>query len=308
MSLPILDVAIGLSFIYLLLSLICTSINELLAGVLNLRGKYLEMGITRLLNGSQTLKEAIYAHPLVDGTTMDGKSRRPAYISSNRFAMALMDHLSGEGKSRTDLESVRSGIEKLEQPQLKVALKALLPDSLTHASEAQRLIEEWFNEGMDRVSGWYKRNAQVYVVALAVVVTLGLNADSLHIARVLWINPALRAQLIDAASVRLEKDRPEEMLPLVEYRDPDDPTKSEAVVTGRAALSQAEQDLLTQVMGWDGNAPATGLLGWFAKIVGWLMTIAALSLGAPFWFDALKRIMNVRNAGRSPVEPREKAA
>jgi len=43
-------------------------------------------------------------------------------------------------------------------------------------------------------------------------------------------------------------------------------------------------------------------------VLGWLMTIAALALGAPFWFDTLKRFMNIRNTGRSPVEARDKAA
>jgi len=36
--------------------------------------------------------------------------------------------------------------------------------------------------------------------------------------------------------------------------------------------------------------------GWFKVPFGWLITAIALSMGAPFWFDQLNRIMSVRNA------------
>jgi len=308
MSLPILDVAIGLSFIYLLLALVCTSVNELIAGALKLRGKYLELGITRLLNDDLALKEKLYAHPLIKSLTMDAKLKRPAYISGKRFAAALLDLITGPNGSRDNPTDVQAGIAALENPDLKIALKALIPDPGTGTFTAHAAIEEWFNEGMDRVSGWYKRNAQLYVVILATLITIGLNADSLHIARILWINPTLRAQFVDAATQRVDKDRPQEMLPLVEYKDFDKPTESEPVLQSRVGLSDEERDLLAQVMGWDDKSLNKAPLAWFAMIVGWLLSIAAVSLGAPFWFDTLKRFVNIRNSGRSPVEARDKTA
>ena len=41
---------------------------------------------------------------------------------------------------------------------------------------------------------------------------------------------------------------------------------------------------------------------WF-RIFGWFFTAAALSLGAPFWFDLLNKFMVVR----STVKPKEKS-
>lgn len=38
--------------------------------------------------------------------------------------------------------------------------------------------------------------------------------------------------------------------------------------------------------------------GWWRVIFGWIITAIALSMGAPFWFDLLSRIMNVRNAAK----------
>jgi len=39
------------------------------------------------------------------------------------------------------------------------------------------------------------------------------------------------------------------------------------------------------------------------KILGWLMTAFAISLGAPFWFDTLNKFMVVR----STIKPQEKS-
>jgi hypothetical protein len=45
MTFPYLDLAIAMCFIFLLLALICTTINETIAGVINSRGKTLEKGV-----------------------------------------------------------------------------------------------------------------------------------------------------------------------------------------------------------------------------------------------------------------------
>ena len=42
---PVLDIAIGLSFLYLLLALLCTTLNETVAGWLQIRGKTMAKGI-----------------------------------------------------------------------------------------------------------------------------------------------------------------------------------------------------------------------------------------------------------------------
>jgi hypothetical protein len=35
-------------------------------------------------------------------------------------------------------------------------------------------------------------------------------------------------------------------------------------------------------------------------IFGWILTTAALSFGAPFWFDILVKLVNVRNVMKKP--------
>jgi hypothetical protein len=53
-------------------------------------------------------------------------------------------------------------------------------------------------------------------------------------------------------------------------------------------------------MGW-ANSPADAG-AWVIKLLGLLLTSIAVSLGAPFWFGVLNKIVNIRAAGPSPAE------
>jgi hypothetical protein len=39
---------------------------------------------------------------------------------------------------------------------------------------------------------------------------------------------------------------------------------------------------------------------WVIKVLGWIVTALAVSLGAPFWFDLLKKLVNIRSSGNQP--------
>ena len=106
LSLEMLDVAIGMIFVYLLISLICTAINEFVEAKLKLRAVDLEQGIRILLNSDQGLTEKIYKHPLIDSlfkgsykiTDIRKSAQRysrgsdlPSYIPSKNFALALIN-------------------------------------------------------------------------------------------------------------------------------------------------------------------------------------------------------------------------
>ena len=60
--------------------------------------------------------------------------------------------------------------------------------------------------------------------------------------------------------------------------------------------------MLGQMMGWQGSLTDNTARDWFERILGWLITILALCLGAPFWFDVLNKFINIRSAGKSPGE------
>ncbi|HEV7589746.1 MAG TPA: hypothetical protein VGO40_16645 [Longimicrobium sp.] len=84
-GLKIIEIVLGLTFVYLLLSLLCTAINEYISGMLNKRGRELFHAVDQLL-GDQAVKEAFYRHPLI--TTLSpfhGEIRRRAEKLENRL-------------------------------------------------------------------------------------------------------------------------------------------------------------------------------------------------------------------------------
>lgn len=309
-SMPVLDVAIGLSFFFLLLALVCTTINEMIAGVRDSRSKYLEKGLDQML-GSTEIKNKLKDHPLIS-SLMAKDGSLPSYIPAEKFAQALLDVVTKD-KALTDMQAVKDGVAGTDKYQK--ALKALL-DVSPDAAALQKHVEEWFNGSMDRVSGWYKRNAQRNAFILACLVTIFMNADTLFIARLLWTNPAMRDAVVNQAKQRTAKQATEEPATLVEYTDPNTPTESKPnkVADSSSALTESEQSLLGQMTGWEkdraelsgGKTTIGGII--FSHGFGWLITAIAVSLGAPFWFDALNRFMNIRNTGRAPDEPRDKSS
>jgi len=324
LGIPALDVAIGLSFVYLLLSLICTTLNEMLAGTRKTRAKFLDKGIDRLLGGDSELKRKFYRNAAIKTLAPSDAEICPSYIPAPRFATGLMDVLSGSGRPLTDLAAIRAAIPSVS-PALGEQLTILLDKSGDVPDAFHKALEDWFSDTMDRVSGWYKVHSQRNATILAVAITLCVNADTVHIVQTLWTNPTLRQAVVEEARARAQKERPEDLLPVAEYSNPNDPTESTAVhVSESQTLSANEQNLLGQLTGWgpdwarwsaqDGQrnglqrtASWTGTLLWI-HLLGWILTAVAVSQGAPFWFDTLNRFMNIRNAGRPPDEPRGKTS
>ena len=322
LGLPVLDVAIGMAFLYLLFALMCTTLNEIIASAFDRRGKMLRRGI-RSLVGSEELTSALYRHPAIASLAPFEKKDAPlpSYVPAARFTEALIDHLTGTDPV-TDMDATKIGIDALP-PEAAKQLKAMMERS--HGSEElNKRIEDWYGQTMDRVSGWYKRYIQRQTYVLAIVLVLCLNLDSIYLIQRLWSDSAIRSTLVEAAKTRVQESGGAEPLPVVEYTDGDKTDSGHPVQIGTVSLTDREKELLTSLTGWHSelaslnarrqlhpgeNFTCLHWLGGVAKdhLLGWILTILALSLGAPFWFDTLNRFMNLRNAGRAPDEPRSKA-
>jgi len=350
-----LDIVIGLMFVYLLLSLICSAVNEYIAGLTNRRGAVLFEGIKTLVK-DPVVAQAVMSHPLIQGMyTSDGK--HPSYIPARSFAMALLDTLgyrpgsggtvantklaaaapadaargTGAQPGAADRHPMHDVINLLQQDALGDVVEFVTdPDTLKNANlpsavrdaaaaaaekartDYQKLhdsVEVWFNNGMDRVSGVYKRYTQLWLLGIGLTVTLLTNADTLGLWRTIAGSEAVRAGLVARAQEYAKQTAP-----------------PPAGATGDLAAARARLDTSVDALrgtglqfGWS-QADMAGLgladppagmpepsdgqkaWNWVAKIVGLLLTVTALSLGAPFWFDTLNKIINVRAAGRAPDE------
>lgn len=298
----ILEVVIGLVFVYLLLSIMCTAANEWVAALTRRRGETLRRGLAQLLSGQpiqgaeapDALIRAFYDHPLISSMIHD--KNHPTYLSPRNFSATLTDIITGEQQGRMAFAHVLEGVNALPEGEVKRSLLALLRRSDEDLDKARLAIEGWFNDAMDRVSGWYKRRTQVWTIVLAAVLTLVANADTIQITRKLWTDPVLRSAVVEEAKARAQKPRPTVS---VEYENEDDPTNPTVTRNEGNQVSDKERQVLGQLIGWHSDWRQTW--SWLTPL-GWLLTILAISMGAPFWFDMLNKVMNVRFAGKSPDE------
>jgi len=110
----ILDIAIGVSFVFVVLSVIASAVTEAISTVLSLRAVTLRRAIERLLK-DQVITQKLYCHPLIDGLTSDDDSD-PAYIPSELFARALVDVIAAWDDSK----------DKVQPPEHWGMLKAIV--------------------------------------------------------------------------------------------------------------------------------------------------------------------------------------
>ena len=318
----ILEVGIGIVFVFLLVSLIASAFREVLEAGMKSRAAYLERGIRELLHDKAAapggLARAFYEHPLVyclyaseyvPGPATDGRPPvftrgrgLPSYIPAKNFSLALMDiavrgpitdDVSGDPDAPAlTLDSMRQNIRNMGSPAVQRVMLTAIDAAQGDLGKAQLAIQAWFDSGMDRVSGWYKRATYSILFWTGLAIALLLNVDSIAIARHLYHNDAARA-LIVARAEQVSRDS--------------------SFVSSDYAIARAELDALRLPIGWprvpigaisvyDASSPRP-LAPWYLSIPGWLITALATTIGAPFWFDMLNKFMVIR----STVKPHEKS-
>jgi hypothetical protein len=265
----VLEVAIGLCFTFASISLIASSLNEALASALKLRANTLLDGIKALVNDHQFdgLARDIYNHGLVnprapgEAKTEQELAFRPSYIEPRHFAIALIEsvqHASGK------FEELGQDIDAVGNKQIRQLLRGMYDRAAGRVDLMHAELANWFNSGMDRVSGAYKRRSQLTCFIIALALAVALNVDAMHLFSTLWKHPTLAAELhINLLS---------------------------------AGTPQVVAALEALPIGWT-SAP-TWDLGMLTRLFGWFITASSALFGAPFWFDALQKIVNLRGAGK----------
>jgi hypothetical protein len=240
----------------------------------------------------------LYRHPLIAGlqsTSLLKGSRLPSYIPPGTFATVILNVVApAEAGVPRSLQTLKEGVRKLP-PHLQKALAALIDQAGDSVQELQLNISRWFSDAMERVSGVYKRRTQLIILALALVITVWTNADTIRIWRTLSKDATVRAAVLSAAEAYSRGPAPEAQ----PSTTPDTTGAALALAIARADSAIARLDSVAAFgvpLGWRGER-----LEWWT-VPGWLITALAISLGAPFWFDVLNKVMNIRAAGRAPEE------
>jgi hypothetical protein len=439
-GIAILDVVLGLVLVYLLLSLLCTIVNEWIAQATRLRARTLRQGIETLLNDSKfkRVTESLYRHPLIAG--LKHGERDPSYISGALFAKAFLAEterkLAAIGNDLSPgsfLANIERIVEKYEQLKMEIYRKGqivaqrveeaeqvleqlrqrertlrrsgatpaelataenqlatgedvaknahreqddYIRDYLGYAGvlaqklaqleaeqicyrhvaevlrsfvtgeggtvlELERHLARWYNQAMARVSGWYRKKLLAVTLAVGAAVALLFNADTIGMARNIWLDGDLAAMIQRVAAAAAQRcsltdlkagDRPEcsveglietiqarRRLPLGWYADamplargacPEgdllrrarDEARRIASDTDRPVGERTEADgRLKRAEAQLAAACAPKPTDYLLWLFGLALTVIALSLFAFFWFDVLKRFVAMRSTGNPPA-------
>jgi hypothetical protein len=286
----IIDVVAGLVFCYCAVALFVSTLTEAISSALKLRSTSLFEGVKQLLNDKELtgLARALYAHalinPLSDGKSLAGKNRPailPSYIPSSDFANAMIDHLQG---GQASVSSLKEGIRGIKDQQIRTALTGFMNRADGDIALFQQHLANWFDNAMTRVSGGYKRQAQLITFVLALVFSFSFEIDSVHIFRQLWAHPALMAQVAMPASGTQTVG-----VTLAELRK---------IPLGLSGAAQRPQ--------FDALKPLPFLVSYLPALPGLLITAIAALFGAPFWFDLLQHLVQLRGTGAKPKTEQEK--
>lgn len=294
---PIFDVAIGMIFLFLLVSLLATAIQEAWAGKSNLRGKLLYAALRNMIGPEKTQK--IFNHPIIAGTVLGDERKLPSYLDKENFAKAFINSLKGYTGLPEELNTMEEKIRTIPDARLR---EVLLSFKTTKEEELVTQLANWFDTGMDRVSGYYKRIVQNRLLVTGLALAVILNADAIYIFKHLSTDEKARMSVVQSA-IQFSEQNNDTTLNIAAHQILEE------------ELSQQNDELKsTMGMGWNWRVIQLETNGynflqwlWWAllKLVGWTITGYAVTVGAPFWFDLLKKIIQIRNTGTKPEEKKE---
>lgn len=306
-GLQVLEVAAGLVFLFLSVSLLATIVQEGIAGLLKLRARNLNRAIAQLVRDPK-VAAALYRHPLLLGpyplSSKPSKSAwaLPSYISSRNFAYALLDVLGERSNIPTQgltalVSKADSLVEGVEDPDLKRLMSLFVGDTHELAARGedaaailQARLEDWFDDAMRRASGWYKRRTQALTLLIGLVLAVALNADPFHVAERLWSDSNLRASVTAAAELHVAPASS----PAGAAASPT--AMSEAITNQLARIESAELPIGRTASGKLVQRTLSPQYPLWLVALGWLMTALATTLGASFWFDWLQRLLKIRSS------------
>lgn len=329
---PVIDTVLGLSFIFFLGALLASGMVEWFANIIRKRARIVLAGLARMLgedvdartvtrqqlwqrlsgfseaarqeltlyeqavsatssNRTSVSVAGLLDHGLVKAlrqTDRKGNATLPSYIPGDLVAKALFETLRENAGQNPALADVAAAAT---EQTLKQALSAFATVAGQSIDTFLAQIEKWYDAQMDRANGTYRRWAKRRVVAAAALVVVVFHIDAVAIATDLWTNEPLRTAVAAAAVANTCQ-------PATDGSGTDDVT---TCVNDQIKALELE-GLPIGPQQW---CRTTWDLSLFPLVCGLALSTLAISMGAPFWFSVMNKLVNVRNSGTPPKEAQE---
>jgi hypothetical protein len=319
----VLGVAIGIAVVCLLLSIIASHVQEVWAAYSAKRAAMLEKAVREML-AATPLAQAFFQHPLIENisyarikTKGEPPRMRPTYIASSLFRRVLYAILPEQ--HNITVANPHEIIQQIPPSPLQSRLHTLTLGVQNDATACNVAVEQWYDGTMDRVNGLYKRETQWSLLLLGFLLAILCNANLFSVTEKLWTSEDARIAVTavsemysckDATQCGIDYDtRQRKMLSDLDRYLPIGYRDKHVKRYWRDFRDHARQ----RMDAWKRSDPRwhawpriTG--NWIYNLAGWLLTAVAVSLGAPFWFDTVNKLVNIRLAGVKPPRADESSA
>lgn len=285
MSIPqILEVVIGLIFIFYVLGSIVSLVTQWINESLETRGKALEKYLIKIVGDKklgdlvtlpqlQALRPIRYRNFLsVFNSATEAKKLEKVPVAT--LVDAYFDLAGLTANTELDATKLTELINKLPDSEGKQAFIQWLNQGVTGMEDLRKRTTAYFSGLMEQASATFRSNARSFVITLSILVTLLLGVDSIQVVRTLWLNAELRALAAAKAEMVVQQEG------------------TDATITD---LLQELSDLTINIGWWRTELPTDAdALGWLGfivlKVLGLGLTAMAVSQGSSFWYDLLKKI------------------
>ncbi|UVT21181.1 MAG: hypothetical protein H8K03_04475 [Nitrospira sp.] len=306
------DVAIGLTLIYLGASLFVTVINEYIAQALNLRGKQLCQSLKTLIDEG-AVRNILVKSPAFKPFFDNDLGKAPSYVDPNVLARMLIGGLTVTSVAGDAAKQASEAIDKLPASNLKTQLQAIVRTAGNTSDTLVAAVSDWVNRSLSMLGEGYKRNLQKISLGIGLAMAIGFNLDTIALTEHLYRDKDAREAAVALGVQIAEKTSAETFKKCMELTPQN--RKNEVSCMPLMGLVDAVQGRNSSLgklpIGWpipdiqiQGLATsslfASWPFTWIIRTVGWVLTALALSLGAPFWFDLLNKLVNVRYGMRKP--------
>ena len=324
--LQVLNISIALIFIFLIFSLFVTEIQEQVAALFEFRSHSLRASIERILGENsrkekKPLTEAVYNTSIFKATNnyavfslkhlIDVMRRKSSYsagpeeISAESFVEAILEVIQGRLEKKPPASTLASTdkitkiinkLENLDQEQegnktlTQIARAVQLQKVDAGLQDFRDELAQRFNSTALPATIAYRRNAKGLSLFIGMVLAVVLNINTLHIVETLTERPELTDEIVAAVVNNLSDCE--------ESGDSGSQVCLEQVSEFRDGLLEDQSFSLEGLIGRTEGEQ----LHWiprtsedWSQLLGWSLTAIALSMGAPFWFNLLNKVINLRN-------------
>lgn len=296
--LRVLEVALGLALVFSLVSFAVSLVTEWISAIWGRRGALLRRGVEQMLGKAQAGE--LYDHPLFQSLMPHrwlASRHGPSYVPTDLFVTTLLSQLDPEGKGAGFKDELLTQLDDLpEDDELRRALLPLVTQAEDDWEKVKKSVGDWFDQVMEGVTAWYRRWSQLVLFLTGFVLAMVVGVDALDITRTLWINDEIRAGV-----ARVAEEFSESGIAGNAENGEGPTTDLEAARRKAKELQELQQDLAAVGLRF---RPITGC-GWEPDLpwclLGYLLTAFAASLGAPFWFDLLKKLVQIRTTALRPT-------